>query len=111
MPPHVDLVPKKRHDVDIPHYDIFAGEQLVGVIGQPVPFAQREVWSWSLNTIMVDGSLASRSKAMRTASTARREISERFSMCGSVGYGHAAMGVEAPSYRQEPEGAFLSTRT
>ena len=42
MPPHVDLVPKKRHDVDIPHYDIFAGEQLVGAIGQPVPFAQRE---------------------------------------------------------------------
>ena len=57
MPPHVDLVPRNRHDIGVAHYDIFAGEQLVGVIGQPVPFAQREVWSWALNTIMVDGSI------------------------------------------------------
>jgi hypothetical protein len=43
--------------VGVPHYDIFAGEQLVGVIGQPVSFAQREGWSWALNTIMVDVSI------------------------------------------------------
>ena len=57
VPPQVDLVPRKRHDIGVPHYDIFAGEQLVGVIGQPVPFAQREVWSWALNTVMVDNSI------------------------------------------------------
>jgi hypothetical protein len=57
MLPHVELVPKRNQQRSYPHYDIFAGSQLVGVITVPVPGAPGDAWTWSINTICVDGSV------------------------------------------------------
>jgi len=78
-PPYVDLVPKLRTDLSYPQYDIFAGEQLVGVIHRNVPTATSEIWFWAINTVMVDSTVGAAMKGYnRGLDSAKADFRQAF---------------------------------
>lgn len=79
--PHVDLNPKMRADHGWPHYDVFAGEQLVGVIHRQIPTAATEVWFWTINTVLADSTVGAPMKGYtRSLNEAKADFRQAFNV-------------------------------